>query len=71
VTSSSDLVTATATCTGGKLALGGGATISTSSGSAQAAIRTSYPSSSTVWTVIGERLSGSGTITVTTYVVCG
>jgi hypothetical protein len=66
-------VTATATCTSGLL-LGGGGTVTTSDLSAsKVQMLSSYPSSATVWTVIGvvnTALSGGKNMSVTAYAIC-
>jgi hypothetical protein len=62
---------ATATCAAGKVLLGGGALI-TGTGTAVAAIYSSYPSSTTVWTAQAVVTSSglSGTVTVQAYALC-
>jgi hypothetical protein len=65
-------VTATATCAAGKVLLGGGTQITTSAGTG-AVIESSYPSSTTVWTAVGEvttALPPADTFTVTAYALC-
>ena len=61
--------TATATCPGGKKAIGGGG-ITVNNGSGTVSLTSTYPSSDTVWTVSAARQSGSGNFTVQAYVVC-
>lgn len=77
-------VTATVSCPAGKILLGGGGTVVTSTGtnSGKVAIQRSYPSAATTWTVIGVVTHDSGaggslnnlgagvTMDVTAYVVC-
>jgi hypothetical protein len=69
------LVTATATCAAGKVALGGGGRITVSSGLVEASVsmRSSYPSAAGTWTVVAvvnaALLAGTST-TVTPYVLC-
>jgi hypothetical protein len=65
-------VTATATCAVGKVLLGGGARITTS-GPTGAVVNSSYPSSTTVWTAVGEVTTAftlENTFTVTAYALC-
>jgi hypothetical protein len=69
------LVTATATCAAGKVALGGGGRITVSSSLAEPSVsmRSSYPSATNAWTVVAivnaTLLPGTST-TVTPYVLC-
>lgn len=61
-------VTATATCAAGKVLLGGGARVTGGNGSI---LNSSYPSSTTTWTAVGEVvLVQLGTFTVTAYALC-
>jgi hypothetical protein len=65
-------VTATATCAVGKVLLGGGAQVTTSAGTG-AVLQSSYPSSTTAWTAVGEvttALAPGDTFTVTAYALC-
>ena len=67
-------MTATATCTGGKVLLGGGGQVQTTGAAQDVAQLASYPSSSTTWTTIGVVLANIGaskSVTVTAYAVCG
>jgi hypothetical protein len=69
------LVTATATCPAGKVLLGGGAQVTTTSANADRAVLvSSYPSSATVWTavaVVNQGALGVGrTMTVQAYALC-
>lgn len=69
------LVTATATCPLGKVAIGGGGLITTTvSQKERAQLQSSYPSATDTWTVIGvvaiNALSTGNTMTVTAYVLC-
>jgi hypothetical protein len=69
------LVTATATCASGKVALGGGARITVSSGVAEAfvSLRSSYPSAANTWTAVAVVTVGLPLLTSTTvtpYVLC-
>jgi hypothetical protein len=48
----------------------GGGGILVNSGSGTVSLTASYPSSDTVWTVIGVRQSGSGNFTAQAYVIC-
>jgi hypothetical protein len=57
--------TASASCGGSKVALGGGMNSST-----PAYMEFSYPSASNTWSVGLDRISGSNTYTVTVYVIC-
>ena len=64
------LVTATATCAAGKVALGGGGRI-TVSGIGEVSMRSSYPSATDTWTVVGVVTATLlSTATVTPYVLC-
>ena len=58
--------TATASCGGTKVAVGGGMSSTTSASHLYA----SYPSASKTWTVGFDRVSGSGAYSVTVYVIC-
>jgi hypothetical protein len=61
--------TVTATCGAGDVVLGGGHILS---GSVNLAAQSSYPSSSTVWSVTGvETDNVGGNWTVTAYAICG
>ena len=65
--------TDTATCTGGKVIVGGGGQVTTTQ-AGRAALLESYPSSSTVWTVVGvvtTSMTGGNTARATAYAVCG
>jgi hypothetical protein len=69
------LVTATATCASGKVALGGGARITVSNALADGSVslRTSYPSATDTWTavaVVTAALPALTTTTVTAYALC-
>jgi len=69
------LVTATATCALGKVALGGGGRITVSSGLAEAfvSLRSSYPSAANTWTAVAVVTVGLPLVTSTTvtpYVLC-
>lgn len=69
------LVTATATCAAGKVALGGGGRITVSSALAESSVsmRSSYPSATDTWTavaVISVGLPVLTSATVTPYVLC-
>ena len=69
------LTTATATCPAGKVVLGGGAQITTTSASKERAqLVTSYPSAANTWTAIGVvaigNLGAGQTMTVTAYALC-
>jgi hypothetical protein len=67
------VVTATASCAAGKVALGGGALVTTTAVASRAALQASYPSAVGTWTAIGvvtQGLGGSNTMTVTAYVIC-
>jgi hypothetical protein len=69
------LVTATATCASGKVALGGGARITVSNALAEGSVslRSSYPSATDTWTaiaVVTVALPVLTTTTVTAYVLC-
>jgi hypothetical protein len=61
--------TATADCGLGKVALGGGYIQSNS----QSTVTSSYPSSSTVWTVTAASAGGGAELSssLTAYVICG
>jgi hypothetical protein len=62
--------TATASCSAGKVVLGGGGQIA-SGGTAIGALISSYPSSTTVWSVQGVVLvNGTGALTITPYALC-
>jgi len=67
--------TDTATCAAGKVLLGGGGRLTTSVASERmyTAIVESYPSSTTVWTVVGivtKNLSNGSTARATAYALC-
>jgi hypothetical protein len=69
------LVTATATCAAGKVALGGGGRITVSAGTPEfsVAMRSSYPSAANTWTVVAVvtvTLPVLMSTTVTPYVLC-
>jgi len=60
----------TATCTGGRKIVGGGAIIG-SDASGQVGITASYPSSATVWTATGvEHDNDNSNWTITAYALC-
>jgi hypothetical protein len=61
--------TGTASCSGGSKAAGGGGIV-TNNGSGTVSLTSTYPSSDTVWTVVGIRHSGSGNWTIQAYVIC-
>jgi hypothetical protein len=65
---------ATATCPTGSVALGGGGRIATAVAPAKVAfVRSSYPSSTTQWTVeavVIRPLNRDETVTATAYVLC-
>jgi hypothetical protein len=68
-------VTATATCPLDKVALGGGARVTTTAAQKERALLTaSYPTASDTWTAVGvvaiAALGGGQTMTVTAYVLC-
>jgi hypothetical protein len=67
-------ITGTATCPAGKVLLGGGAQVTTTSGNpANVNLVTSYPSSTTVWsaTVVSDGgLGGGATMSITAYAIC-
>jgi hypothetical protein len=66
--------TDTATCTGGKVVLGGGGQVTSTGQRERTALLESYPSSSTVWTVVGvvtTAMTGANTAHATAYAVCG
>jgi hypothetical protein len=67
------VVTATASCSAGKLALGGGARVTTTAPVARAVLQSSYPSAPGTWTATAVTTAGLGagrTMTVTSYVIC-
>jgi hypothetical protein len=65
------LLTATATCAAGKVALGGGGRITVSGlGEGAVSMRSSYPSATDTWTVVGVVTALLSTATVTPYVLC-
>jgi hypothetical protein len=69
------LVTATATCPGGKVLLGGGAHVTTTATQkSRAVLVSSYASSTTTWTAIGVVATGAlgagYTMTVTAFALC-
>lgn len=59
-----------AICQSPKVVLGGGALISTTE-SAQAAIKDSYPLSPTVWSASALVITNTGTVTVISFAICG
>jgi hypothetical protein len=68
-------VTATATCPGGSLLLGGGALVeTTASQKERAQLVSSYPSAADTWTAVGvvavSALGTGNTMTVTAYALC-
>lgn len=69
------VVTATATCPAGKVALGGGALVTTTATQKERAqLVSSYPSAADTWTAIGvvaiAALGAGRTMTVTSYALC-
>jgi hypothetical protein len=62
----------TATCTSGKVAIGGGWLTGSVSSPEDTIITASYPSSTTVWTVTGTSYPSGGdqSYTLQAYVVC-
>jgi hypothetical protein len=68
------LITATATCPSGVLLGGGGQVTTTSANADRAVLVASYPSSTTVWTVVGivnqGGLGAGRTMTVQAYALC-
>jgi hypothetical protein len=65
------LATSTVSCPAGTKLLSGGANIA-ETGNTKAAVSSSYPTSTTVWTVISiVTTAGTGQATVTSYAVCG
>jgi hypothetical protein len=64
--------TVTATCTSGKYVVGGGWITSNISNGAEINISDSYPSSSTVWTVVGrnDNTSGDTSYSLQAYAIC-
>jgi hypothetical protein len=69
-----DTLTATATCTPGQSVLGGGGTVTVDvpNDLGEVQLQQSFPSSTTVWTVVAASHSdlGSAVTTVTAYVIC-
>jgi hypothetical protein len=68
-------VTATATCPGGKVLLGGGGLVTTSTSAKERVhLQASYPTSTTTWTAVGVvaigALGSGQTMTVTAYALC-
>jgi predicted flavoprotein YhiN len=64
----------TATCTGGKVVLGGGGQVNATAQRERTSMLESYASSSTVWTVLGivtVNMTGSNTAHATAYALCG
>jgi len=67
------LVTAVATCPAGKVALGGGGQVTTTSGNkGRVQLTGSYPSAAGQWTAVAvvNQALGANTLTVTAYVLC-
>jgi hypothetical protein len=67
------LVTAVANCAAGKVALGGGANVTTTSANkGRVQLAGSYPSASGQWTAVAavNQTLGANTLTVTAYVLC-
>ena len=61
----------TATCTGGRKVVGGGAIIGADA-SAQVGVTASYPSSATVWTATAVEFDNDfSNWTITAYAICG
>jgi hypothetical protein len=62
----------TATCTSGKVVVGGGWITSSISNGSEIAISDSYPSSTTVWTVVGrnDNTSGDTSYALQAYAIC-
>jgi len=63
-------VSVTATCTGGRFAVGGGFQVVSHGTGDGPAILASYPSSNTVWTVTAGPVFKSTTWSVQAYVIC-
>jgi hypothetical protein len=67
------VVSSTASCAAGKVALGGGARVTTTAVASRAVIQASYPSAAGTWTaaaVATANLGAGNTMTVTAYVIC-
>jgi len=65
--------TATASCSAGKVLLGGGALVTTTANASKVQLTASYPSSTSVWTAIGTvgvAITGGKTMMVTAYALC-
>jgi DUF4097 and DUF4098 domain-containing protein YvlB len=64
--------TVTATCTAGKVAVGGGFQTSSVSNANEIVITASYPSSSTAWTVSGtsDNNNGDASFALQSHVIC-
>ena len=74
-TPSGSTVTGTATCSAGKVVLGGGFEIGTTNGQLdRVQVQSSKPTSTNVWTAIGivsgSNLSGNNRITIQAYAIC-
>jgi hypothetical protein len=65
--------TATATCPGGRSVLGGGYVLSAVSSQSRILLTQNYPSSATVWTVVGtlSSVSGDTSYSLQAYAICG
>jgi hypothetical protein len=66
--------TDTATCTGGKVLLGGGGQVTSGAQRERTSMLESYASSSTVWTVVGivtVTMTGGNNAHATAYAICG
>ncbi|HXG77695.1 MAG TPA: hypothetical protein VNJ53_14100 [Gaiellaceae bacterium] len=69
------MVSATATCPGGSVLLGGGALVTTTAPQKERAqLVASYPSAADTWSAVGvvaiASLGGGQTMTVTAYALC-